>query len=243
MTNKNYISILNKIKHKPTLLKFIFPFSDERPFIFPYIVNKDKLLKKQLKSNFSSLRKDNNLSEMNTIIYKFVSYRLLSETIIYDWYDFYRCWNMDDSEWGIGDIDLLFEYDKNNSLIDYYKEILFGNFYKIKKDKNIHIEELIIENYFPKEQKLKKFIKDYFSIRDILFIPYDDNCYSLINEIIDYAIEAKPHITKIIFHKNYEKNKRYKKYFIKKVKEHKEKLLYSFNSSIKIEFDQTLKTY
>ena len=225
MTNKIYISILNKIKHKPTLLKFIFQFSDERPFIFPYIVNKDQTLKKNLKSAFSSLRKDNNLSEMNTIIYKFVSYRLLSETIIYDWYDFYRGWNKDDPEWGIEDIDLLFEYDEKNSLIDYYNEILFGNFYKIKIDKNIHIEESIIKNYFPKAQKLKKFIKDYFSIRDILFIPYDDNYYSLMNEIIDYVIEAKPHITKIIFHKNYGKNKSYKKYFINKVKEQKEKLL------------------
>ena len=62
MTRKIYISILNKIKHKPTILKFIFPFSDERPFIFPYIVNKDQTLKKNLKSAFISLRKDNNLS-------------------------------------------------------------------------------------------------------------------------------------------------------------------------------------
>jgi hypothetical protein len=84
MTNKIYISILNKVKHKPTLLNFIFSFSDERPFIFPYIIKKDQILKKQLKNAFSSLRKDNNLSEMNTIIYKFVSYRLLSETIIND---------------------------------------------------------------------------------------------------------------------------------------------------------------
>ena len=219
MTSKIYISILNKIKHKPTLLKFIFPFSDERPFIFPYIVNKDQSLKKNLKSAFISLRKDNNLSEMNTIIYKFVSYRLLSETIIFDWYDLYRSWNMKGSEWDIEDIDLLFECDKNKNknktLIDYYNEILIGNFYKIKKDKNINIEESIIESYFPREQKLKKFIKDYFSIRNILFIPYDDNYYSLMNEIIDYVKETKPHITKIIFHKNYRKKKSYKKYKMK----------------------------
>ena len=114
---------------------------------------------------------------------------------------------------------------------------MFGNFYRIKKDKNIHIKESIIENYLPKEQKLKKYIKDYFSIRNILFIPYDDNYRSLINEIFDYIIETKPHITKIIFHKYYCKNKRYKKYFINEVKEKKEKLLNIFNSSTKIEFD------
>lgn len=235
MTNKIYISILNKVKHKPILLKIIFPFTDERPFIFPYIINKDQILKKQLKSVFGSLRKDNNLSKMNTIIYKFVSYRLLSETIIID---FYISWN---KKWSIEDIDLLFECDKINnkkfSLIDYYNEILIGNFYKIKKDKNIHIKESIIENYFPKEQKLEKFIKDYFSIKDILFIPYDDNYYSLMNEIFDYIIETKPHITKIIFHKDYCKNKSYIKYFVNKLKEQKDKLLYFFNSSTKIKFD------
>ena len=232
MTNKIYISILNKVKHKPTLLNFIFSFSDERPFIFPYIIKKDQILKKQLKSAFSSLRKDNNLSEMNTIIYKFVSYRLLSETIIND--------QQYNEEWSIEDIDLLFETKtkhKNYSLIDYYNEILFGNFYKIKKDKNIHIKESIIENYFPKGQKLKKFIKDYFSLKDILFIPYDYKYYNLINEIIDYIIEAKPHIEKIIFHKNYCKNRDYMKYFFSQIKEKKEKLSYLFNSSIKIKFD------
>ena len=173
---------------------------------------------------------------MNTIIYKFVSYRLLSETIIYDWYDFSIS---QDTEWGFEDKDLLFGKTNRKifSLIDYYNEILFGNFYKIKKDKNIHIKESIIEKYLPKEQKLKKFIKDYFSTRDILFIPYDDNYYSLINEIFDYIIETKPHITKIIFHKNYCKNKKYKKYFIKVKEQREKKLLKIFNSSTEIEFD------
>lgn len=238
MTNKIYISIFNKIKHKPTLLKFIFTFSDERPFIFPYIINKDQILKRQLKGAFSSIRKDNNLSEMNAIIYKFVSYRLLSETIILDWYDFCRTWNNDKPEWSIEDLDLLFEDRKKFSLIDYYNEILVGNRYKIKKDKNIHIKESIIQNYFPDGQKLKKFITDYFSIREILFIPYDDNFYSIINEIFDFLIEAKPHIAKIIFHKNYCENKSYyKKYFINALKEKKEELKYFFNPSIKIKFD------
>ena len=45
MTNKIYISILNKVYHKPIILKFIFPFTDERPFIFPNIINKDQILK------------------------------------------------------------------------------------------------------------------------------------------------------------------------------------------------------
>ena len=114
---------------------------------------------------------------------------------------------------------------------------MIGNFYKIKKDKNIHIKESTIKNYFPKGEKLKKFIKDYFSIKDILFIPFDDQYYYLMNEIIDYIIETKPHIAKIIFHKKYCKNKYYMKYFFNQLKEKKEKLSYLFNSSVKIKLD------
>ena len=76
--------ILNKIKHKPLLLKNIFPFTDERPCIFPYLIDKDKLLKKGLKKSFVSLKKDNNISEINIIIFKYITYRLLFETKYYE---------------------------------------------------------------------------------------------------------------------------------------------------------------
>ena len=252
MESKIYISILNKIKHKPISLKYIFTFSEERPFIFPYILSKDKNFKKQLKNTFSSIRKDNNLSEMNIIIHKFVTYRLLSETKIIDYYDFPKNWD-NRTEWGFDDINLLFEYDKTNnvecndkqSLIDYYNEILIGNFYKKQKDKNIHIKESTIEKYIPKEQKLKNFIKDYFSLREILFIPYDDNNYiNLINEIFDYLIEAKIYIKEIIFHEKYMPNyKNYLKYFMQKLREQQAKLVGFFNSEVKIIFDKCHKCY
>ena len=97
---------------------------------------------------------------MNSIIHKFVTYRLLSETKIIDYYDYPKSWDNDGTEWGFEDINLLFEYDNKvecnykKSLIDSYNEILIGNFYKKKKDKTIHIKESTIEKYIPKEQKL-----------------------------------------------------------------------------------------
>jgi len=54
------------------------------------------------------------------------------------------------------------------------------NFYKEDKDENIHVQKTTIECYFPKGKKLNKFIEDYFSIKDILFITYDDNFTNLI---------------------------------------------------------------
>ena len=41
----NKSSILNKIKHKPNLLFKIFPFVTNRPFILPYLIESDPLLK------------------------------------------------------------------------------------------------------------------------------------------------------------------------------------------------------
>ena len=250
MKNKIYISILNKIKHKPIFLKFIFTFSEKRPFIFPYILSKDQILKKQLKNTFKSIKKDNNLAELNIIIYKFVTYRLLSETKIIDYYDFPKNWDNDGKEWCFDDIGLLFETDNlqcnKQSLFDYYNEILIGNFYKKQKDKSIHIKESTIEKYIPKEQKLTNFIKDYFSLREILFIPYHNNYMKLINEIFDYLIDAKTKniITEILFHEKYASNyKMYLKYFMKKLRDQLQNMNGFFSSKVKIIFDKTDRCY
>ena len=252
MKNKIYISILNKIKHKPILLQSIFPFTEERPFIFPYILRKDKYIKKDLKKAFSSLQKNNNISEMNIIIYKFVTYRLLSETKITDYYYFYLNWNTRE-DWNFQDLNFLFEsnkidgdgYNKKDSLIDYYNEILIGNFYKEDKDKNIHIQKTTIEQYFPKGKKLKKFIEGYFSTKDILFIPYDDNFTYLIKQIFDFLIESKAHITEIIFHKKYYEynHRKYLNIFINNLKEQHKEILSSFNLVLKLTFDGLAKIY
>ena len=238
MKDRVYISILNKIKHKQNLIQSIFPYSYERPFIFPFIIIKDKNIKKDLGKAFNSLQKNNNIPELNIIIYKFVSYRLLSETKITEYYDLPLNWNRTE-EWDIGDIYILFEDEYNKSYIEYYKNILMGNFYKKEKDKNIHIKKTIIEYHFPKGKQLNKFIQDYFSLIEILFIPYDNNFLNLIKEIFQYLIDNKAHISKILFHKKYSDD--YKNYlivFINYLKEQDQKILSCFNYLLTIKFDE-----
>jgi len=240
MKDKVYISILNKIKHKQNLIQLIFPYSYERSFIFPYIINKDKNIKKDLGKAFYSLPKDNNIPELNTIIYKFVSYRLLSETKITEYYDLPLNWDGIE-EWDFADIDILFEDQFNNSksFNEYFKDILMGNFYKKEKDKNIHIKKSIIEYHFPKGKQLNIFIQDFFSLKEILFIPYDYNFLNLLKEIFQYLIDNKIHISKILFHKKYSEDyKNYLSSFINYLKEQDQKILNSFNCLLTIKFDE-----
>ena len=125
--------ILNKINHKPILLINIFPFLDERPYIFPYLIDKDKLLKEGLKKSFVSLKKDNNIYEINIIIYKYITYRLLYETKYYE-KDTNNALDDDNSkndslddenddekyEWGFNDLILLFP---DNEIVPVNKKI------------------------------------------------------------------------------------------------------------------------
>ena len=237
LKDKTYISIFNKIKPKQILLQSIFPFTDERPFIFPYIINDDQNIKKNLTKAFSSLHKHNSIPGMNTIIYKFVSYRLLSETKINDYYDLHLNWD-EKQEWDFGDIDMLFG-DKKKSLIEYLTDILMGNFIKNEKDPKINIKKEIIECYIPKGKQLSKFIKDYFSIKDTLFLPYDSNFEVLTKELLDFLIDTKAFVKKIIIHKKYSEDnyKKYLKAFIDILKEHDKNILNSFSLLLVLKFD------
>ena len=71
---QNYISILNRIKHKGLLLENVFPFGINRPFILPYLLNNDYILKLSMKESYKSLKTVNNFSdEINKYFYKFIS--------------------------------------------------------------------------------------------------------------------------------------------------------------------------
>ena len=68
--NANYISILNKIRHKPIIVEFIFSFIKNKPLKIFQIIEKDKYLKNSINSFFISSKKINNLSEtLNNNIY------------------------------------------------------------------------------------------------------------------------------------------------------------------------------
>lgn len=76
------ITILNKIKFKPMLMDKIFTFAENRPFIFPYLIDIDPILKKSLKLSIEPINKKNNFSnDLNVNISKFISFRLLYEKV------------------------------------------------------------------------------------------------------------------------------------------------------------------
>ena len=54
MANKP--SILNKIKHKANILFKIFPFVSNRPFILPYLIERDSSLNYALKNSLNNIK-------------------------------------------------------------------------------------------------------------------------------------------------------------------------------------------
>ena len=213
--------ILNKINHKPILLINIFPFLDERPYIFPYLIDKDKLLKEGLKKSFVSLKKDNNIYEINIIIYKYITYRLLYETKYYE-KDTNNALDDDNSkndslddenddekyEWGFNDLILLFpdneivpvnkkikkiERKNKKSLLNYIEEALIDKFNSKKKNQKININFQDLQPYLPKNKKLTNFIKDYLFNQETLVIPnyFLEDSSFLLNELYNYSKEVK----------------------------------------------------
>ena len=60
--NEKYISILNKLKHKPIIIEFIFSFIRKNPLPIFILIEKDKKLKNDINSFFISTKKNNYLS-------------------------------------------------------------------------------------------------------------------------------------------------------------------------------------
>ena len=66
----DYLSILHKIKHKPLIIEYIFPFLKNEPYKFFHIIDKDQKLKDLLNSLFSNIKISNTLTkEINENIY------------------------------------------------------------------------------------------------------------------------------------------------------------------------------
>ena len=155
--------ILNKIKHKPIFLDQIFAFVCKRPYIFPYLIDSDSILKKNLKNTIEPMNKKNDLmKKVNDSIYKFISFRLLYET------------NINTGE--IDDISLknyLFKHISSEpSMINYFSEKIIQTFKESKLPKNINIEKYIINQYLPSDEILINFLKDYLSNKNELVLFY-----------------------------------------------------------------------
>ena len=78
--NSFNILILNKIQHKSLLIELILNYIKIRPYILPYLLDHDNILKSSLKKAFSQFEKEKSSSkEINSSIYTFIIYRLLYE--------------------------------------------------------------------------------------------------------------------------------------------------------------------
>ena len=157
------ILILNKVKHKPLLLDKIFTIVGIRPYIFPYLIDSDSILKKHLKNTIEPMNKKNDLMKnVNDNIYKYISFRLLYET------------NINTGE--IDDKSLKKYLFKNSSsqpsMIDFFSEKIIQTFKESRLPKNINITKFIINQYLPSGEILINFLKDYLTNKKELVLFY-----------------------------------------------------------------------
>ena len=155
--------ILNKIKHKPLLFDHIFTLVGKRPYIFPYLIDSDSILKKHLKNTIEPMNKKNDLKKnVNDNICKYISFRLLYETNI--------------NTGKIDDISLK-NYLFNNifsepSMINFFSEKIIQTFKESRLPKNINIDKKIIFQHLPSDEILINFLKDYLTNKNELVLFY-----------------------------------------------------------------------
>ena len=80
--NNDYNSILQKIDHKPLIVEYIFSFIKNKPYKFLNLIEKDKILKNKINSQFSLANKDNSFSqETNNNIKLLIIYKKYKEIL------------------------------------------------------------------------------------------------------------------------------------------------------------------
>ena len=192
----NKPSLLNKIKHKANILFNIFPFVHERPFILPYLLERDSSLQNTLKNTLNHMRTKNFSSELIDRIYDFMVYKLM-QAISKDYFAKY-----------IINIVLNFNdlyYHKDTQSFSFLEN--YNNNYIIKclENKpiplNMNIDLEIIKNHSPKWRKLKSFIEDYFFDEiNLFYAPLKEDISLTKNKDIIYLYELNynNNINKII---------------------------------------------
>jgi len=82
LLSNNKLSLLNKIKHKPIILEYIFSFILKRSYILVNFITNDKYLNLTIKNTFDKLKKKNYLSqEINENINLYSRYKKILEII------------------------------------------------------------------------------------------------------------------------------------------------------------------
>jgi hypothetical protein len=152
--------ILKKIRHKPILLEKIFPYTINRPFIFPFLINSDSGLKKGIQNSYKSLKKKNNFSEeMNKVFHQFKIYRIIQEKNLFEY---------------------LYNFNKTISFIYENKKKSDGNFFR---SYFYHILDDFVFNiqYLPIGKSLDNFIVDYFQSQKKFCLYFYDKIFSNFN--------------------------------------------------------------
>ena len=177
------ISILNKIKHKPLLIDKIFPFTLNRPFIFPFTVDHYPLLKFELKTSYKSLKKHNKLSdETNKIFLKFIIYRILYQSNFNQYlqnFDYIMQFNY---------------YFANSSNLEIYRHIFEVIFLKKEIFQKENIPYFTFGSNIPKSEGLDNFIIDYIQYYKkfyLLFSFLDEDFKDKINMNIEFFKKLK----------------------------------------------------
>ena len=166
------ISLLNKIKHKPILLESIFSFVEKRAFIFPYLIDNDPILKRNLKNSIEPINKKNNLSiNINDNICKFITFRLLYQIDINKLLEQIK--KIFIKEYNKKRLSPFFENkDSPPSLFNYFADIIIEIFKKMKIPDNININQYNILLNLPNGKKMINFIKDYLSVQKEIILLY-----------------------------------------------------------------------
>ena len=158
--------ILNKIKHKPTLFNYIFAFVGNRPIIFPYLIDKDPILKQSLKHTIETMNKRNNLTDnINDNIYKFIFYRLLYE--------------IDPNNIYLKKIENFFEKKIGEVIFNghnHYKEIIIECLKEKYKISNINVGLNYILECCNIEKDIKNYYIDYLTMQKeviLFYLPLD----------------------------------------------------------------------
>jgi hypothetical protein len=165
------ITILNKIKFKPLLMDTIFSFAENRPFIFPYMIDIDPILKKSLKLSIEPINKKNNLSnDLNDNISTFISFRLLYEKAKETLLEQIKSNFIKEYEENRLKIDL--NKNKSFSFIRFFAESIMKQIEKVEIPKDININYYEILSNLPKKGQLFEFVSDYLSIKNEIMFFY-----------------------------------------------------------------------
>ena len=147
--NENYISIINKIKHKPIIIEFIFSYLRNNPLQIFELIEIDKNLKNNINSFFISTKKSNDLSKtLNDNIYAIQIFKIYQEILFGD----NICYTNIFAEY-------IMENNSFPSFIDFQTKYIIKKICEKDKAKNIY-NDMLIYNLNNIQNQLIKNVKN-----------------------------------------------------------------------------------